>query len=143
MKRGVAVALLVIGFLPLSVFAQCTMPTSTAGNRGNGDTMQTTSTTSGPNFGFYEWDEASQSWMLAEQAWLVEAESETLLEGDYYFPPSTYNGAAVLEVAKVKSQSTHSATETRIVLPRPLAMSRQIYRPLLPLRHVHQVQHRC
>lgn len=93
MKWGLAIAALALGSLPFSASGACTKPTSTANSQANGNGgVQTTSTTSGPNFGFYEWSEASQSWLLADQAWLVEAESETLLEGDYYFPPSTYNG---------------------------------------------------
>lgn len=50
MKRELALALLISGFSPFLSFAQCTAPTSTSTT----EAAYATSTTSDPNFGFYE-----------------------------------------------------------------------------------------
>ena len=69
------------------------------------------------NFAYYEWNEASQSWILAEKMWLPEAAQATQEPGDYIFPESTFqNGGGNGGGSGVKLQSEHHAIGGAVAL---------------------------
>lgn len=72
---------------PQVLHAQCTtQPFVTS----PGSNATTTDGNDGPNYGYYEWSEAAQAYLLAEQGWQYFAEEEIFSQGDVTVPLSEF-----------------------------------------------------